>query len=119
MANPVWPVTLPTKAYVGRWNEVPERSFISFSVEVGPEKRRPRISDPGDLVAWEIPVLSASQRTDLRTFYKTTCKGGSLMFDMLHPIEATVQTFQFMDPPNIQLDDNNKFTASIQLRRIP
>jgi hypothetical protein len=118
MANPVWPVALPQSAFVGQWSEVPGQANVEFSVEVGPPKRRRRISSAGRLIDHTI-VLSTTQRAALLTFYEVTTKSGSLSFDWVHPIDGGTKVWRFEAEPSFNLLSGNKFQASLKLRIMP
>jgi hypothetical protein len=119
MANPVWPVSLPQSAFVDNFQESVEDAQVEFTVEAGPPKRRRLVSSPSRMVDHNL-VLTTTQRAALLTFYETTCKKGTLIFDMVHPIDggAAVQ-WQFREPPTFQLISGTHFTAALRLRKMP
>lgn len=119
MVNPVWPASLPQSAFVDNFSESVEDSQVEFPVEVGPPKRRRRISSPQRLVEHNL-VLSAAQRTDMLEFYEDDLANGTLYFDMVHPIDGgAAVTWAFREPPTFQLISGTTFTCAIKLRKIP
>lgn len=119
MVNPVWPVSLPQGAYVDNWSEAPEDANVEFPVEVGPPKRRRRISSPGRLVEHNI-VLTVAQRATLLDFYEDDCGKGSINFDWVHPIDGgAAVAWAFVEPPQFQLVSGSIFTCALKLRKIP
>jgi hypothetical protein len=119
MANPTWPGTLPKIAFVDNFTEAPEDANVEFPVEVGPPKRRRRISSPQRLVEANI-VITTAQRAILLSFYESDCNGGTTYFDMSHPIDGgAAVAWGFREPPTFQLISGNIFTASLRLRKIP
>src|SRR5262245_43678976 len=118
MSNPTWPGTLPQSAFLASWKEKPAPANVEFSVEVGPPKRRRRISSAGRLIEHSL-ILTITQRAALLTFYETTLKNGSLQFDMTHPIDGGTKTWQFEEEPSISFLSGNRFNADIKLRIMP
>jgi len=114
-----WPASLPQGAFVDNWQESVEDAITEFTVEVGPPKRRRRISSPQRLVEHTI-VITTAQRATLLDFYEDDLSNGTLPFDWVHPIDGgSAVTWQFREPPQFQLISGSHFTANLKLRKMP
>jgi hypothetical protein len=97
MTNPVWPPSLP--AYVlesGYQNEFAD-NVVETPMEVGPAKTRRRSTVENEKFNVSVQLTTA-QFSDLKTFYYTTLKSGSLAFDWVDPLTQTAATFMFRRP---------------------
>lgn len=80
--------------------------------EVGPASVRRRSSAVPD--RYEVPpkIYTAAQATTLRTFYKTTLKGGALTFTHEDLLDGTSVEFRFVGPPIFRLIKGSPVAAN-------
>lgn len=101
MSNPVWPATLPQAPLVG-WTDAEQSQSESTEVSVGPAKvrRRTTMTRIKRKLSME---MTGTQLGTLRTFYRTTCLGGTLEWDWTNgdPVLDSTVTYRFLSPPSV------------------
>lgn len=116
---PTWPVSLPSAPLVSGWQETLADNLYRFNPRQGRPLTRLKSTQSLDVqgVSW---MLTAAQRTTFLTFYRTTLLNGLYSFDMAHPADGTVMTFQFTgSPPSWSTPDGGQhYQVSAQLMRV-
>ena len=97
MANPVWPVTLPAFVQEGGFSEAIQDQTVESSMDTGPAKIRRRFTK--SLRKFGITMyMTPEQVTTFETFWQTTVKGGSIVFDWVHPRTRVAAALRFRNP---------------------
>lgn len=94
MANPQWPVTLPTSPLIANMVLTYADQNATFQPDAGLSSSWPR-SSMAKLTQPYSFRLTSVQKDALIAFWKTTCKTGSLVFDITDVISATTVTAKF------------------------
>lgn len=113
-----WPTSLPQYVQLDGYAERPVDITVRSSVDVGPEKARPRYSSmPVDFVC---PMLFTSAHIDtLDSFYESTLEFGTLEFDWQHPRTLAAATFKFQSRPDYQPAGGGFYRVTLNLRKWP
>lgn len=117
MANPVWPVTLPQLPEVEGFNEKPGDSTLATKMDAGKKKRRRRYTAVVDEFSFNL-TLTAAQKSDLKTFYRTTTFGGSIPFDWVDFETGGGAVYEFSEPPTYTPTGGLDWVAAIKLERL-
>lgn len=97
MPNPTWPSSLPAYMVEGGYQEKFQDQNVESQMDSGPAKIRRRFTKAIRYISCTLN-LTASQVSDFETFWQTTCKGGSIPFDWVHPRTRSATTFRFRNP---------------------
>lgn len=97
MPNATWPVSLPTYVQEGGYQERFQDQTVESQMDAGPAKIRRRFTKAIRFIGVQL-LMTSSQVGDFETFWQTTCKGGSLPFDWVHPRTRSATTFRFRNP---------------------
>lgn len=97
MANPVWPGTLPSYLQEPGYQEKFQDQTVESQMDTGPAKIRRRFTKAIRFIQASM-LLTADQVSAFETFWVTTCKGGSIPFDWVHPRTQSTTTFRFRSP---------------------
>ena len=99
MASIVWPTSLPQRLRRDGYQEQLAEGTIRTQMDEGPDKVRKLPTFDYDEVSGSVLVTDAQWQT-LRTFYRTTTKGGSLAFEWVDMTDTdTTVTYRFKSPP--------------------
>lgn len=114
MPNPIWPESLPTAPLAEGFQETWPDTTLRSQMDIGPAKTRPRsTAGIGKLnIAYH---LTAAQYAALKDFYRIDLAGGSLRFDMTHPVTGSTVTCRFLKPPAPVATSPQRFKVSIEL----
>lgn len=97
MANPQWPVSLPQYVTESGFTEQIQDQTIESQMETGPAKIRRRFTK--SLRRFQVSMqMTAAQVSTFENFWQTTCRGGSIPFDWLHPRTRVASTLRFRNP---------------------
>jgi hypothetical protein len=97
MPNPTWPATLPQFVLEGGYQESLQDQTIETQMEAGPAKIRRRFTK--SLRRFQMSLmLTSAQAATFETFWQTTCKGGSIPFDWVHPRTRVATAMRFRNP---------------------
>jgi hypothetical protein len=122
MANPVWPVSLPQHLEIDGFENAFPETVERTPMESGPAKQRRRFTAAPEPVKGAV-ILSNAQHATLKTFFKTTCVGGAIAFDWVHPVTQGAATFRWKAPPRImplgQVGGLAMVKASLDLEALP
>jgi hypothetical protein len=95
---PTWPATLPQFVLEGGYQETLEDLTVESQMDTGPAKVRRRFTT--SVRKFQISIMcDEAQAAIFETFYTTTCGGGALSFDWVHPRTRVARTFRFKKPP--------------------
>lgn len=97
MANAVWPVSLPQYVLEAGYQESLEDQLLETQMDAGVAKIRRRFTAPYRRFTVTVQ-MDATQMATFETFFLTTLKGGSLVFDWVHPRTQAAKTFRFRRP---------------------
>ena len=122
MANPVWPASLPAFVETDGFDDAFPETVVRTPMESGPAKQRRRFTAAPEPLRAGL-VLTKAQHDTLKTFFVTTCKGGSLAFDWVHPISQAAASYRFKAPPRVaplgQVAGLAMVKASLDLEILP
>jgi phage-related protein len=97
MANPTWPTTVPQFVLESGYQEKYQDQVMESTMDAGPAKLRRRFTK--SLRTFQVTLqMTATQAAAFETFWGTTCKGGSLAFDWVHPRTQAAATYRFRNP---------------------
>lgn len=118
MPNPTWPDTLPDAPLADGLQETFADTALRSQTDTGPAKTRPRATaGVGKMIlAYH---LTAAQYAVLKTFYTSDLLGGSLRFDMTHPVSGAVMTCRFLKPPAPATLSPKRFKVMLELEVLP
>lgn len=121
MTAPVWPVSFPQQVEVDSYQETAPEGAVRTDMDSGQPKVRPRFTKVPHIFQMAVAPLTATNVTDLDTFYETTCAMGTIDFTWVHPRTAAAATFRWMKRHTVVPADNSpiSFIASLQLMIIP
>jgi hypothetical protein len=113
-----WPA-IPDDALAGTYVEEPANNVLRTDMDVGPAKTRRRTTTGADRMAFDLN-LTAANITTLMSFYRTTCYGGSLAFNFVHPRTGSSVVCRFLAPPKLTPDGTGQnVIASLQMEILP
>ena len=118
MADIQWPTSLPQNPNDDSFGEELGENTVRTQMEVGPPKVRRRHTAAVD----SMPVsfdMTDSQLATLKTFFRTTTKDGSLVFDFTHPITAATEEWRFLTAPKIRYIGPDWHEVSFALEKLP
>lgn len=113
-----WPTSLPQLALLEGYQEQAVDITLRSSVDVGPEKTRPRYTAaPVDFSV--SLVLTSTQADALDAFYDSTLDFGTAPFDWQHPRTLAAASLTFRARPGYQALGGGLFRTSLSLRQWP
>jgi hypothetical protein len=118
MSSPQWPEDLPAAPLAEGFQETWPDLTLRSQTDMGPAKTRPR-STAGVgklLLAYH---LTAAQYGVLKNFYQTDLAGGSLRFDMPHPVGGATVACRFIKPPAPLAVTSERFKVMLELEVLP
>ena len=98
MAFDVWPDTVPVRMILGTYTEKIERWVDSFNPEQGPPIEGISSTISTDIIGWD-QLLTWTEFSLLKTFYRTTLNSGTKYFTLANPFSGTSETLMFVEPP--------------------
>ncbi|CAB4130461.1 hypothetical protein UFOVP119_85 [uncultured Caudovirales phage] len=98
MSNPSWPSQLPAYVLEGSYQEATQDQTIESQMESGPAKIRRRFTKLIKKFTIQMAMTEAQVETYFDPFWQTTCLGGSIPFDWVHPRTRASTTFRFRNP---------------------
>ena len=115
MANPTWPNTLPAYVTESGFNEQFQDQNTESTMDTGPAKIRRRFTKAIRFITCNLN-MTKEQAEAFDTFWGTTCKGGSLPFDWVHPRTQVATTFRFRNPaPKYSVFGSTNVTVNFTL----
>lgn len=97
MPNPQWPTSLPQYVQENGFTEQIQDQTTETQMETGPAKIRRRFTK--SLRRFQVSMqMTATQVSVFENFWQTTCRGGSIPFDWLHPRTRVSATLRFRNP---------------------
>jgi hypothetical protein len=122
MANPAWPSDLPLSFQSDGYEEDEEDVVLRSSMDVGPAKTRRQFSGNVRKISGVV-VCTDTQFASFKTFFRDTCKKGSLPFDWHEHLpggNATPATFRFLSPPKYRAKEGNMgYELNLELELLP
>ena len=118
MPNPTWPSTLPDAPLAEGLQETFADTTLRSQTDMGPAKTRPR-STAGIGKITLAYYLTTAQYAVLKTFYQTGLAGGSLRFDMTHPISSDTIACRFLKPPAPVTLSPTRLKVMLELEILP
>lgn len=117
MAN-TWPTaaSFPEAPLLSGNEEGIADTVIKTDMEVGPPKVRQRSSVGYNSGSYGFH-MTATNLLALETFYKTTCSGGSEVFEWKHPRTGSTVNWLFTAPPTWTQLKNALYLVNIQVKR--
>jgi hypothetical protein len=93
-------------------------TVVRSDMDVGPAKVRSRYTDGVDQYSASI-LLTFSEYTTFRDFFKTTLNNGTLPFLFDDPMTGVSTAFRFVDPPTISPLGGLTFRVSMSWEKLP
>ena len=118
MPNPLWPETLPAAPLAAGFQETWPDTTLRSQTDMGPAKTRPRSTAGIGKLALAY-YLTAAQYAALKDFYQNDIAGGSLRFDMPHPVGGAAITCRFLKPPAPAAATPGRFKVALELEVLP
>lgn len=119
MPNPVWPADLPQYVTLDSFKEQKLSNKISTPMEHSATvKTRRRFTAVPTKYTFSI-MMTVTQKALLDDFYEDTCKGGTLPFDWVRPLEQDAVTFLFMgEPPSYSANAPQNVIATFDVQTV-
>ena len=90
-----WPGTVPRRFRLGANYTGPENSVIETQFDKGrPQRRRNTLAAPS-MVSLELVEITYEELAAFEAWFETTLSGGSLTFEMGHPITRVSREWAF------------------------
>jgi len=119
MANPQWSaMTDPPELLLAGNSRKWASDILVSDMDAGPPRKRRKSSAAAEPIAGAVRV-NLAQRNELRTFYYTSCKGGTLVFDWVDPVTGVTVEFGFADEPDEKREGPNLFYIALPLEIMP
>jgi hypothetical protein len=116
---PTWPVSLPQVPLAPGFSETVGEGRARFETETGQAKMRKRVTAVVDRFQVRFR-LTLAQRTTLRGFIDTDTEGGSLAFDLPHPVDGGTVSVRFVTLPTFTpVSRGIRWDAAFELELIP
>jgi|GEM_PF-2396663 len=114
-----WPPDVNTYARTGTYSEQIDTNFSEFAPEVGPPKRRRRMSISSDTITFSTWMRSAEYASFL-DFYRTVLADGTLPFLRARPRTGTTETFVFVgQAPSVKDVGYNLYEVQMTMKNVP
>lgn len=114
-----WPSDVNTYARTGTYSENPDTNFAEFAPEVGPPKRRRRMSISSDTITFSV-WMKAAECASFLTFYRTALADGTLPFIRTRPRTGTTETFYFTgQAPQMKDVGYNLYEVQMTMKSVP
>lgn len=117
---PTWPSAggFPQTPRVGTWTRQAQEIVAGFKPAVGPARLRKRVVGSVFVCQGVFP-LTESERAVLESFWRVTCKLGSLTFQWRDP-EApdVIRPWEWADRPDMSNYSGDYYLASVTLYRL-
>lgn len=116
-----WPGTVNTSNFGTNppYSETPDTNFAEFQPEVGPPKRRRRMSISSDTIAFSL-IMTTAEYANFLTFYRTTISDGTLPFTFPRPRTGSTETWNFVGKaPTMRFLDFGLYEVSLTMKNVP
>lgn len=113
-----WPVTLPSYFLKGSYREAPIDQTIRSATDLGRPRVRRRFTRD-IIVVSGIMRMTQSQVDSLKTFYYTTCVGGTDSILITNPFNAIQSEYNFLSPPEFVHIGHDRYDVSLSLELLP
>lgn len=100
----VWPATLPAAPDANGFQILYPQNVVRSAMDAGPIKQRRRVAWARQLMVAPF-VLTMAQLADFQTFYATTTKSGTLVFEWTDPIRSVLGEYRIVETPVIESDE--------------
>lgn len=118
MTDPIWPEDLPAAPLASGFMETLPDTVLRTQMDMGPAKTRQRTTAGMGKLSLGY-LLTAAQVAALRSFYQTTLAGGSLRFQITHPVTAENILCRFLKPPAPAAVSPTRFKVLLELEVLP
>lgn len=118
MATIDWPTSLPQQLRVQGFGQTPLSGTIRTETAIGPAKLRQRYSAVPEDVRGTL-LITKTQVTTLRTFYKDTLLSGSQPFNWVDPIDGSTVEMRFKEAITYESVGNDLYIARLTLEITP
>lgn len=119
MANPVWPLSLPSLPRDTGYGEQPPELSLRSPMDVGPAKVRRRQTAGVRPLQAQL-ILTEAQVETLDQFYVTGTESGALVFDWVNPRTEAAAELRFVGPPRYTpLSGDVVWRADLTLEILP
>ena len=112
---PAWPASLPQRPRRSGYVETPPDIVTRTPMSYGPAKLRPKFGTAIRVVRCSIGPLTAAQKADLDTFYRTTTQQGTIWWDWVHPRTGAAVQMRFMSGINYSAASTTMTFAHLSL----
>lgn len=114
-----WPGSLPQSNQLRGFQEVPPKTALRTSMDVGPAKMRQRFTaNVRDIKL--IFILTKAQVEILDDFFTSTLSGGALIFTWVHPRTNAAINVRFKGPPTYTiLSGDDVWQATMEWEIMP
>ena len=112
-----WPISLPAPLLDSQAFSDPDNSLRS-SMDKGPDKVRRRTVANVAPISFSM-FLTKAQAIAMRTFYRTTTFSGSVPFDFEDPLDASIISARFLEPPQYTEVQGVGYNVAISLEILP
>ena len=116
-----WPGTVNTTNFGSgtTYTETPDTNYAEFQPEVGPPKRRRRMSISSDTISFSL-VMNPTEYANFLTFYRTTLLDGTLPFTFPRPRTGSTETWNFVgNAPSMKFLDYGLYEVSMSMKNVP
>lgn len=114
-----WPSDVNTYARTGTYSEQIDTNFAEFAPEVGPPKRRRRMSISSETITFSVWMKTAEYASFL-TFYRTALADGTLPFQRTRPRTGATETFYFTgQAPTVKDVGYNLYEVQVTMKNVP
>jgi len=114
-----WPSDVNTYARTGTYSEQIDTNFAEFAPEVGPPKRRRRMSISSETITFSV-WMRAAEYASFLTFYRTALADGTLPFMRTRPRTGATETFYFTgQAPAVKDVGYNLYELQLTMKNVP
>lgn len=114
-----WPPDVNTTNYGSSYSETPDTNFAEFQPDVGPPKRRRRMSIATDMIAFSL-IMTTAEYASFINFYRFGLADGTLPFSFPLGRTGVTSTYVFTgQAPAMKYVDFGLYEVSITMRNVP
>ena len=118
LSDILWPATLPQSPLIDGYSFTRGETRHLSSMDTGPDKIRPKAEFGIQKVTYPI-IINASQKSDLRNFYRVNLRNGEKEFLIKLARETEFSTVRFLTPPRFSPVTNIKWRTNLDLEVLP
>ena len=101
----VWPATLPAIGHIGA-TVTADDAVVRSTMDAGPPSRRNRYTAVTKMVSCTM-LLTGTQVSTLRVFFRDTLRNGAFDFEWTDPIDDSTVRMAFKQPPEFTNQSGN------------